>query len=34
VARLAGRYLPFGPFLGLGIGMVLLAWDDLNTLWI
>ncbi|HIF39778.1 MAG TPA: prepilin peptidase [Planctomycetes bacterium] len=34
VARLAGRYLPFGPFLGLGIGIVLLAWDDLSILWI
>lgn len=34
VARLAGRYLPFGPFLGLGIGIVLLAWDDLRILWL
>ncbi len=34
VARLAGRYLPFGPFLGLGIGIVLLAWDDLSILWL
>ncbi len=33
VARLAGRYLPFGPFLGVGIGIVLLAWDDLSLLW-
>jgi leader peptidase (prepilin peptidase)/N-methyltransferase len=34
VARLAGRYLPFGPFLGLGIGIVLMAWENLSILWI
>jgi leader peptidase (prepilin peptidase)/N-methyltransferase len=28
VARLAGRYLPFGPYLALGLGIVLLAWKD------
>ncbi len=33
IARLAGRYLPFGPFLGVGIGIALLAWDDLSQLW-
>jgi len=27
-ARIAGRYLPFGPYLGLGIGIVLLDWKD------
>lgn len=32
VARLAGRYLPFGPFLALGIGIVLLHWEDVYTL--
>lgn len=26
-ARVAGRYLPFGPYLALGIGIVLLAWN-------
>lgn len=26
-ARIAGRYLPFGPYLALGIGIVLLAWN-------
>ena len=30
VARVAGRYLPFGPFLALGIAAVLLAWQDLR----
>ena len=29
VARIAGRYLPFGPYLGMGIGVVLVAWADL-----
>ncbi|HEX6885445.1 MAG TPA: prepilin peptidase [Planctomycetota bacterium] len=29
-ARVAGRYLPFGPYLGLGIGIVLLAWKDVR----
>ena len=32
VARAAGRYLPFGPYLGIGIGIVLLAWDDVAVL--
>lgn len=31
-ARIAGRYLPFGPYLGLGIGIVLLAWKDVEQL--
>jgi leader peptidase (prepilin peptidase)/N-methyltransferase len=31
-ARIAGRYLPFGPYLGLGIGIVLLAWKDVDRL--
>lgn len=29
VARIAGRYLPFGPYLALGIAIVLLYWTDL-----
>ena len=29
VGRVAGRYLPFGPFLALGIGIVLLGWRTL-----
>jgi len=33
VARIAGRYLPFGPFLALGIGIVLLHWDHVWALW-
>lgn len=32
IARIAGRYLPFGPFLALGIGIVLLHWEDVRTL--
>ncbi len=28
VARAAGRYIPFGPYLGIGIGIALLAWKD------
>jgi leader peptidase (prepilin peptidase) / N-methyltransferase len=32
VARIAGRYLPFGPYLGLGIGVVLLAWKNVSEL--
>ncbi len=32
IARTAGRYLPFGPFLALGIGIVLLHWDDVIAL--
>jgi hypothetical protein len=31
-ARIAGRYLPFGPYLGLGIGIVLLDWKDVLRL--
>ncbi|HUR28472.1 MAG TPA: prepilin peptidase, partial [Planctomycetota bacterium] len=27
-ARVAGRYLPFGPYLALGIGIVLLVWNS------
>lgn len=27
VARICGRYLPFGPYLALGIGIVLLGWN-------
>lgn len=33
IARIAGRYLPFGPFLALGIGIALLRWDDVRALW-
>jgi hypothetical protein len=29
VGRAAGRYLPFGPFLALGIAAVLLAWGPI-----
>ena len=29
VARIAGRYLPFGPYLALGIAIVLLYWPEL-----
>ncbi len=29
-ARIAGRYVPFGPYLALGIGIVLLYWDDVR----
>ena len=32
VARIAGRYIPFGPYLGIGIGIVLLDWNDVLTL--
>jgi len=32
VARVAGRYVPFGPFLALGIGIVLLHWEDVRVL--
>ena len=31
-ARIVGRYLPFGPYLALGIGIVLLDWKDVLTL--
>ena len=27
-ARVLGRYIPFGPYLGIGIGIALLAWND------
>ncbi len=29
-ARVAGRYVPFGPYLALGIGIVLLYWNDVR----
>lgn len=29
-ARVAGRYVPFGPYLAIGIGIVLLAWNDVR----
>ncbi len=32
VARVAGRYLPFGPYLAIGLGIVLLAWKDVESL--
>jgi len=31
LARVAGRYLPFGPYLALGIGIVLVAWKDVQA---
>jgi leader peptidase (prepilin peptidase)/N-methyltransferase len=31
IARIAGRYLPFGPYLALGIGIALLAWNHVLT---
>jgi leader peptidase (prepilin peptidase)/N-methyltransferase len=31
VGRVAGRYLPFGPFLALGIAVVLLGWRALSV---
>ena len=33
VARVAGRYVPFGPYLALGIGIVLLYWNDVSGFW-
>ena len=33
VARIQGRYLPFGPYLGIGIGIVLLGWNHVIELW-
>lgn len=30
VARVAGRYVPFGPYLAIGIGIVLVAWKDVR----
>jgi leader peptidase (prepilin peptidase)/N-methyltransferase len=32
VARVLGRYLPFGPYLAAGIGIVLLYWNDVLEL--
>ncbi len=32
VARILGRYLPFGPYLAVGIGIVLLYWNDVLSL--
>lgn len=31
-ARIAARYLPFGPYLGIGIGIALVDWDDVARL--
>ncbi|MCZ6598205.1 MAG: prepilin peptidase, partial [Planctomycetota bacterium] len=31
-ARVAGRMIPFGPYLGIGIGIALLAWDHVLRL--
>ena len=31
-ARAAGNVLPFGPYLGMGVGIVLLAWDHVVSL--
>lgn len=31
-AREAGRYLPFGPYLALGVGIALLCWNDIERL--
>jgi leader peptidase (prepilin peptidase)/N-methyltransferase len=31
-ARVAGRYLPFGPYLGIGIGITLVAWNHVVEL--
>ena len=31
IARIAGRYLPFGPYLALGIGIVLLYWNHVTS---
>jgi leader peptidase (prepilin peptidase)/N-methyltransferase len=33
IARICGRYVPFGPHLALGIGIALLAWNDMRA-WI
>tara|TARA_R110002126_G_scaffold11114_7_gene50439 strand:+ start:10841 stop:11749 length:909 start_codon:yes stop_codon:yes gene_type:complete len=32
IARMCGRYIPFGPYLALGIGIVLLYWEDVRAL--
>lgn len=31
IARIAGRYLPFGPYLALGIGIALAGWNHVLT---
>lgn len=31
-ARISARYLPFGPYLGLGVGIALLDWKDVSRL--
>jgi len=31
-ARIVGRYLPFGPYLSLGVGIVLVDWKDVVLL--
>lgn len=31
VARIVGRYIPFGPYLAAGIGIALLYWNDVST---
>ena len=31
-ARVLGRYLPFGPYLAVGIGIALLYWNDVLVL--
>ena len=31
-ARSVGRYIPFGPYLGIGVGIVLFAWKDVLAL--
>ena len=33
VARIAGRYLPFGPHLALGVALVLLFWEPYLATW-
>lgn len=33
IGHIVGRYLPFGPHLALGIGIVLLAWEDVLQAW-
>lgn len=32
VARIMGRYIPFGPYLALGIGITLLYWNHVSTI--
>jgi leader peptidase (prepilin peptidase)/N-methyltransferase len=34
IARVAGRYVPFGPYLGIGIGIALLGWNHVLELWV